>query len=109
VGDSSRRGAGSGRRRDRRGARLRYSDAPSKFVESEVDLDDAIKQCGLCAAAPELYGELARLGGVSSIVNLVAHENADVSASAARRGTSLAAVPSRCRFFLCAAARGVFL
>ncbi len=62
--------------------RVKYADAPSKFVESEVDLDDAIKGLGLCAAAPEFYGEFARLGGVASVVGLLAHENPDVAASA---------------------------
>ena len=34
--------------------RVKYADEPSKFVESEVDLDDAIKGLGLCAAAPNI-------------------------------------------------------
>ena len=34
------------------------------------------------AAAPELYPVVVACGGVASIVSLVAHENADVSASA---------------------------
>ena len=62
--------------------RVKYFDDPAKFAESEVDLDDAIREMGLCAAAPELYPLLAELGGVASIVSLVAHENSDVSASA---------------------------
>ena len=62
--------------------RVKYADEPSKFVESEVDLDDAIKGLGLCAAAPEYYGEFARLGGVASVVGLLAHENGDIAASA---------------------------
>ena len=45
-------------------------------------MDDAIKGLGLCAAAPEYYGEFARLGGVQSVVGLLAHENGDVAASA---------------------------
>ncbi|EGB12513.1 hypothetical protein AURANDRAFT_7421, partial [Aureococcus anophagefferens] len=45
-------------------------------------LDDALQQMGLCAAAPELYGSLCDLGGVASIVGLLSHENADISASA---------------------------
>ncbi|KAH8097272.1 DNA binding protein [Aureococcus anophagefferens] len=62
--------------------RVKYGDDPSRFAESEVDLDDALQQMGLCAAAPELYGSLCDLGGVASIVGLLSHENADISASA---------------------------
>ena len=62
--------------------RVKYFDEPARFAESEVDLDDAIRDMGLCAAAPELYPLLAELGGVASIVALVAHENSDISASA---------------------------
>lgn len=62
--------------------RVKYSDRPAKFLESEVDLDDAVKALGLCAAAPEFYGEFARLDGVASVVSLLAHENADIAGSA---------------------------
>ena len=62
--------------------RVKFFDTPSRFAESEVDLDDAIRDMGLCAAAPELYPKLCELGGVASIVGLVSHENSDISASA---------------------------
>ncbi|KAJ1458298.1 Catenin-beta-like protein [Pelagophyceae sp. CCMP2097] len=62
--------------------RVRFSSEPAKFVDSEIELDEAIKEVGVAAAAPELYPVLVDTGGVASIVGLLAHENADISASA---------------------------
>ncbi|KAJ8600766.1 hypothetical protein CTAYLR_006105 [Chrysophaeum taylorii] len=62
--------------------RVKYVDEPRRFVDSEVDLDEAIKQSSLLAAAPELYGVVVACGGCASIASLLSHENGDVRASA---------------------------
>ena len=62
--------------------RIKFPDDPSKFVDSEVDLDDAVKSLGLLAAAPELYPVLVACGGAKSLASLFEHENTDVAASA---------------------------
>ncbi len=52
-------------------------------MDSEVDLDEAVRQLQAVASAPELYPELVRLGAVPEIVNLLGHENGDLAASVA--------------------------
>jgi beta-catenin-like protein 1 len=41
-------------------ARMKYADQPDKFLESEADLDEAVKAMLVVATAPDLYPELAR-------------------------------------------------
>lgn len=47
-------------------------------MDSEVDLDEQIKQLHLVATAPHLYPELVRLNTVPSLLGLLAHENTDI-------------------------------
>jgi Catenin-beta-like, Arm-motif containing nuclear len=52
-----------------------------RFVESEVDLDEEIKRLHVLATAPELYPELIRHNSLVSLLQLIAHENSDISVS----------------------------
>ncbi|KIK68105.1 hypothetical protein GYMLUDRAFT_154602, partial [Collybiopsis luxurians FD-317 M1] len=59
--------------------RSKYPDDPSKFIESEADLDSAIKSLLPLAQAPVLaYSELVRSGTVVLLVGLLSHENVDI-------------------------------
>ncbi|KAF8076448.1 Catenin-beta-like protein [Lyophyllum atratum] len=59
--------------------RSKYPDDPTKFIDSEADLDAAIKALLPLAQAPVLaYPELVRSGTVTLLVGLLAHENADI-------------------------------
>lgn len=50
-----------------------------RFIDSEADLDTAIKALLPLAQAPVLaYPELVRSGSVALLVGLLAHENADI-------------------------------
>lgn len=40
--------------------RMKYPDDPAKFLDSEVDLDDAVKRMMVVAGSPELYPDFAR-------------------------------------------------
>lgn len=40
--------------------RMKYAEEPGKFMESEVDLDDAVKRMMVVAGSPELYPDFAR-------------------------------------------------
>ena len=51
--------------------RMKHSDDPSKFLESEADLHDMIKDLHSVATAPEHYGELIRLGAAKVVVGLL--------------------------------------
>lgn len=62
--------------------RVKYADDPRRFVDSEVDLDEAIKEMSVLTSAPEVYGVLVECGGAGSISSLLLHENGDVRASA---------------------------
>eukprot|EP00884_Botryococcus_braunii_P022431 jgi/Botrbrau1/8872/Bobra.50_2s0028.1 len=60
-------------------ARMKYSDQPDKFMESEVDLDEEVRRLQAIAGNPELYPELIRLNAVPPLLNLLSHDNADIA------------------------------
>jgi beta-catenin-like protein 1 len=62
--------------------RAKYEDDPQKFMGSEADLDATIKNLSILSEHSGLYEEFAKLGCVSSLVSIVAHENADISIDA---------------------------
>lgn len=59
--------------------RVRYADQPEKFMESEADLDEEIKNLLTLTEAPQMYPELVKLGTVSSLMSLLSHENTDIA------------------------------
>ncbi|PSC73978.1 beta-catenin 1 [Micractinium conductrix] len=64
-------------------ARMRYADQPDKFMESEADLDEAVKALLVVASAPDLYPELvANTSALQTLLALLNHENSDVAADA---------------------------
>lgn len=64
--------------------RAKYDDDPTKFMASEADLDEAIKGLSIISEHPELYEEWAKseTGGVTRLVELLAHENTDIAIDA---------------------------
>lgn len=62
--------------------RMKHFKDPSKFAESEVDLDDEIKNLHVLATAPELYPELVKLNTHITILELLQHENIDITVDA---------------------------
>jgi beta-catenin-like protein 1 len=59
--------------------RSKYPDDPSKFIDSEADLDSALKSLLSLAQSPVLaYPELVRSGSISLLIGLLSHENADI-------------------------------
>ncbi|CAG8541164.1 6682_t:CDS:10 [Paraglomus brasilianum] len=59
--------------------RVKYADDPSKFMESEADLDEEIKRLKTLSEVPDLYPYVVQLGAVPQIVSLLAHENTDIA------------------------------
>ncbi|KZT74381.1 DUF1716-domain-containing protein [Daedalea quercina L-15889] len=60
--------------------RSKYPDDPAKFIDSEADLDAALKALLSLAQAPLLaYPELVKTGTVARLVGLLSHENADIA------------------------------
>ncbi|KAG9017953.1 hypothetical protein FRB90_012839 [Tulasnella sp. 427] len=59
--------------------RSKYPNDPSKFIDSEADLDAAIKSLFPLSQAPMLaYPELVKSGMVVKLVELLTHENVDI-------------------------------
>ncbi|KAI9476317.1 MAG: Catenin-beta-like protein [Benjaminiella poitrasii] len=59
--------------------RVLYADQPEKFMESEADLDEEIKNLLTLTEAPQMYPELVKLGTVVSLMSLLSHENTDIA------------------------------
>lgn len=62
--------------------RAKYESDPTKFMESEGDLDEAIKDLSILSEHPELYEEFAKSTAASKLVELLAHENTDIAIAA---------------------------
>ncbi|GLC46520.1 hypothetical protein PLESTM_001885000 [Pleodorina starrii] len=60
--------------------RLKYSDQPDKFLDSEVDLDEHIKSLLQVAGSPELYPVLLDGPCLPTLLALLSHENTDIAA-----------------------------
>ncbi|WWD06053.1 hypothetical protein V865_004138 [Kwoniella europaea PYCC6329] len=60
--------------------RGKYPDDPSKFIESESDLDGALKQfLPLTQNPPLFFPELVKSGVIALLTNLLSHENTDIA------------------------------
>ncbi|CCM01593.1 uncharacterized protein FIBRA_03653 [Fibroporia radiculosa] len=60
--------------------RSKYPDDPTKFIDSEADLDAAIKALLPLAQVPHIaYSELVKSGALARLVGLLSHENADIA------------------------------
>ncbi|WRT63378.1 uncharacterized protein IL334_000283 [Kwoniella shivajii] len=60
--------------------RGKFPDDPSKFINSESDLDEALKQFLPLTQNPPLYfPELVKSGVVALLTNLLSHENTDIA------------------------------
>ncbi|KAF9135587.1 hypothetical protein BGW39_001913 [Mortierella sp. 14UC] len=59
--------------------RVKYPDDPTKFMESEADLDEEIKRMMAMTQAPQHYPVLVELNTISSILSLLTHENPDIA------------------------------
>ncbi|KAA1466407.1 DUF1716-domain-containing protein [Dentipellis sp. KUC8613] len=60
--------------------RSKYPDDPTKFIDSEADLDSAIKALLPLAQVPTVaYPELIKSGQIEKVVGLLSHENTDIA------------------------------
>ncbi|KAI0650806.1 DUF1716-domain-containing protein [Trametes meyenii] len=59
--------------------RSKYPDDPTKFIDSEADLDAALKALLPLAQSPAIaYPEIIRAGAVERLIGLLSHENVDI-------------------------------
>ncbi|EDV29036.1 Beta-catenin-like protein 1 [Trichoplax sp. H2] len=59
--------------------RIKHPDDPKKFMESEIELYEEIQKLNVIATAPELYPQLVELNTIKSFVDLLTHDNSDIS------------------------------
>ncbi|KAJ4292705.1 hypothetical protein N0V90_009368 [Kalmusia sp. IMI 367209] len=62
--------------------RAKYEDDPTKFMESEGDLDESIKGLSILSEHSELYEEFAKNAAATKLVELLAHDNTDIAIAA---------------------------
>ncbi|KAF2677556.1 DUF1716-domain-containing protein [Lentithecium fluviatile CBS 122367] len=62
--------------------RAKYEGDPSKFMESEGDLDEGIKGLSILSEHSELYEEFANNAAATKLVELLAHDNTDIAIGA---------------------------
>ncbi|KAI6182919.1 DUF1716 domain-containing protein [Aphelenchoides bicaudatus] len=60
--------------------RIKYADEPQKFLDSEMELNNAIQDVHAIASQLELYQVFVQLGAVTLLLQLLAHENNDIVA-----------------------------
>ncbi|KFD66414.1 hypothetical protein M514_05804 [Trichuris suis] len=61
--------------------RIKFAGEPMKFMESEVELDVAIQEMHALATAPHHYPLLVECKAVETLIQLLLHENTDISAA----------------------------
>ncbi|XP_055607376.1 beta-catenin-like protein 1 [Uranotaenia lowii] len=59
--------------------RIKFPENPEKFMESEIELNDVIQELHAVATVPDLYTLLVELNGVASLLELLSHQNTDIS------------------------------
>ncbi|KAJ1983177.1 hypothetical protein H4R34_001422, partial [Dimargaris verticillata] len=59
--------------------RVKYPDTPTRFMESEIALDQILYQFVDLAQAPQCYPDVVQLGIIPSLLSLLSHENTDIA------------------------------
>ncbi|VVC95439.1 unnamed protein product [Leptidea sinapis] len=59
--------------------RIKFPDQPEKFLDSEVDLYEALQDLSAVATVPDQYPILVELKCISSVLELLSHDNTDIS------------------------------
>lgn len=59
--------------------RIKFPENPEKFMESEIDLHIAIDSLKAVATVPDLYPVLVDLNAIPSLLELLSHQNTDIS------------------------------
>lgn len=59
--------------------RMKFPDNPEKFMESELDLHSVLQSLKAVATVPDLYPILVELHAVPSLLELLSHQNTDIS------------------------------
>lgn len=61
--------------------RIKFPEAPEKFMESEVELHEILQEMRILATAPDYYPLLVKLQVIPSLLELLSHDNTDIAVS----------------------------
>ncbi|OTF81055.1 beta-catenin-like protein 1-like protein, partial [Euroglyphus maynei] len=61
--------------------RIKHADNPTKFMDSECELFDVIKEMHVIATQPSLYDTAIQMNLLSQLLGLLSHENTDIACS----------------------------
>lgn len=67
---------------DNEKVRIKYSDNPTKWVNSETELYASLDELQIISTEPEVIPEFLKRKGHQTLLSLVVHENSDISARA---------------------------
>ncbi|KAG7304519.1 Beta-catenin-like protein 1 [Plutella xylostella] len=59
--------------------RIKFPDQPEKFMESEIDLSEVLQELSAVATVPDQYPLLVELKCINSLLELLSHDNTDIS------------------------------
>ncbi|XP_059049424.1 beta-catenin-like protein 1 [Achroia grisella] len=59
--------------------RIKFPDQPEKFMDSEIDLHEALQDLSAVATVPDQYPLLVELKCINSLLELLSHDNTDIS------------------------------
>ncbi|KAJ8734850.1 hypothetical protein PYW08_014100 [Mythimna loreyi] len=59
--------------------RIKFPDQPEKFMDSEIDLHEALQELSAVATVPDQYPLLVDLKCINSLLELLSHDNTDIS------------------------------
>ncbi|GAB0097458.1 beta-catenin-like protein 1 [Sergentomyia squamirostris] len=59
--------------------RIKFSENPEKFMETELELHEVLQQLQSIATVPDLYPLFVELNAVPSLLELLSHPNTDIS------------------------------
>ncbi|XP_075235891.1 beta-catenin-like protein 1 [Lycorma delicatula] len=59
--------------------RIKFPDNAEKFMESEVELHEVLQEMHVVATVPHLYNLVVELSAIPSLLELLTHENTDIS------------------------------
>jgi len=62
--------------------RIKFPDQPERFMESEMELHDAIQELHPLATVPQHYPIMVELRCAASLLGLLSHDNTDISVGA---------------------------
>ena len=62
--------------------RIKFPDQPDKFMLSEMELHDVVRELQNVSTVPHLYPIMVELNCVSTLLGLLAHDNTDLAVAA---------------------------